>query len=100
MSFRVLIEWRKHYRKNDLDVVAHKIAKVLVIPEIQGSFSNLEMRTCDRLGKLVEEGFLDLGELGGVHDLEYVLHFVQEHHLFGTIGLRPIAKQSKHNLIR
>jgi hypothetical protein len=92
MSFRVLIEWRKHDWEDDLDVVADKIAEVLVIPEVKGSFCDLEMGTGDRLGELMKERLLNLGKLGWIHNFKDVFHFIQEHHLFCAIGLGPVAK--------
>jgi hypothetical protein len=41
MSFRILIEGSKHDWKDSLDIVADKIAKVLIVPEVERTFRNL-----------------------------------------------------------
>lgn len=92
VSFRVLIEWREHDWENNLDVVADEITEVFIVPEVKSSFCNLEVRTGDRLSELVKERLLNLGEFGGIHDFKYVLHFIQEHHLFCAVGLGPVPK--------
>ena len=56
--------------------------------------SYLKMRTRNRLGKLIEQGFLNFGEFIGIHDLKNVFHFIEKHDLFGAVSLWPIAKQT------
>jgi hypothetical protein len=41
MTLRVLVQWRKHDRKDHFHVVADKIAEVLIIPEVERSLRNL-----------------------------------------------------------
>jgi hypothetical protein len=48
----------------------------------------------------VEKGFLNFGELSGVHNLEDILDFVEVHDLLGAVGLRPVAQQPKNDLKR
>jgi hypothetical protein len=98
VALRVLIQGSKHDRQYDLDVIANQIAEVLVVPEVQRSLSDLEVRACDRLCELVEERFLDFGEFGGVHDFEDVLNLVQEHDLFGAVDFGPVAKKTEDDL--
>ena len=62
--------------------------------------TNLEMRASDRFRELLEQRYLDLGELGRVHDLEDVFHLVQVHNLLRTVGLGPIAQQTKDHLFQ
>lgn len=95
MTLRVLKQRREHDRQNHFDIIADEVAKVFVIPEIQGtlgdlakvlavegnswkrgSMTNLEVRTGNTLGQLVEQWLLDLGKLGGVHHLKNILHLV------------------------
>lgn len=108
MTFRVLIEWLKHDWQDDFNVVANEIAEVFVVPEVQCSLRNLldlvswdckvqdavaylEMWACDRLCELIEQRLLNLGKLCGVHDLENIFHFIQEHDLFSTVDFRPVS---------
>lgn len=98
VSLRVLVKGRKHKRENRLHVVAHKITEVLVVPEVQSTFGDLEMGTGNRLGQLIEQRFLDFGELARIHHLEYVFHLIQVHNLLSAIGLRPEAQQAENNL--
>ena len=48
---------------------------------------------------MVEQGLLDLCELGWIHDFEYVFHFVQEHNLFGAVDLGPVSEQTQNDLL-
>jgi hypothetical protein len=52
----------------------------------------LEMRTGNGFGELMEKRILYFGEFPRVHDLEYVLNFVKEHHLLGAIHFWPIPQ--------
>ena len=99
VAFRVFVERGKHDGKNDLDVVADQIAEVLVVPEVEGSLGDLEVRAGYRFGELMEKRLLYLGKLGRVHDLKDVFNFVKEHNFFGAIHLGPVAKEAEHNLI-
>jgi hypothetical protein len=56
------------------------------------------MRTCNRLGQLIEQWLLNLGKLGGIHDFEDVLYLVQEHDLLCTVDLGPVPKEAKYHL--
>ncbi len=58
------------------------------------------MWTSDRLGQLVEKGFLNFGEFSGVHNLEDIFDFVEVHDLLGAVRLRPVTQQSKNDLRR
>lgn len=48
----------------------------------------------------MEEGLLDLGEFGGIHDLEDVLDLVEEHNLFRAVGLGPVPQQAQDDLVQ
>lgn len=52
----------------------------------------------NRLGQLVEKGFLNFGKFSGVHNLEDILDFVEVHDLLGAVGLRPVTQQTKNDL--
>lgn len=41
MTFRVLIEWLKHDRQDNFDIVADEVAEVFIVPEVKRSFRNL-----------------------------------------------------------
>lgn len=41
MAFRIFIKRLKHYRQNDFDVVANKVAEILIVPEVKCSFCDL-----------------------------------------------------------
>ena len=43
MPLGVLIQRRKHDGQDDFDIVANEIAEILVVPEVEGSFSDLMM---------------------------------------------------------
>lgn len=45
VPFRVFVQWCKHDWQDHLDIVANEIAKVLVIPEIQGALGNLNVHS-------------------------------------------------------
>jgi hypothetical protein len=51
-----------------------------------------------RLGELAEKWLLDLGKFGRIHDLENILHFVEEHDLFGAVDLWPVAQKAENHL--
>ena len=42
MTLRVFVEWCKHNGEDNLDIVRDQVAKVFVVPEIQGSLSDLQ----------------------------------------------------------
>lgn len=42
MAFRVLVERCEHDREDDFNIVADKVAKVFVVPEIESTLCNLE----------------------------------------------------------
>lgn len=92
MSFRVLVKGRKHKREDCLHIVAHKITEVLVVPEVQRTFGDLEMGAGNRLGELIEQRLLDFGELAWIHHLKDVFHLIQVHNLLGAVGLGPEAQ--------
>ena len=98
MTFRVFVERSKHNWKNDLDVVADEVAEVFVIPEIESSLCDLEVRACDGFGKLVEEWLLNLGKLCWIHNLKDILNFVQEHDFLCAVDFGPISEKAKDNL--
>lgn len=98
MTLGVLIKWRKHDRQDDLNIVANKVAEVLIVPEVQRSLRNLEMWAGDRLGELVEKWLLHLGELSRVHHLKDILHLIQKHHFLRAVRFRPVPKESEDNL--
>lgn len=111
MTLRVLIQRRKHNRKDGFHIVAHEVAEVLVVPEVKRAFSNLssrvsvavttvampigtdlEVRARHGLGQLSEKRLLHLGELGGVHHFEDVLHLIQVHDFLCAVRFRPVAQ--------
>jgi hypothetical protein len=94
VTFGVLIQGREHDREDGLHVVADQIAKVFVVPEIQCSLGDLEMRTRNRFGELIEEWLLDLGKLLWVHDFENIFDFIQEHDFLGAVGFGPVSQQT------
>jgi hypothetical protein len=91
MPLGVLVKRGKHDRENDLDVVTDQVTEILIIPEVKSTFSNLEMRAGDGFGQLMKERLLDLRKLCRVHNLEDILHLVQEHDLFGAVDLGPVS---------
>lgn len=56
------------------------------------------MRASNRLGQLAKQWLLDLGKLGGIHDLEDIFDLIQEHYFLCAVHLRPIAEEAEHNL--
>lgn len=60
--------------------------------------TDLEVRARHGLGQLSEKRLLHLGELGGVHHFEYVLHLIQIHDFLCAVRFRPVAQQTKNNL--
>ena len=47
MRFRVFIESSKHDGEDDVSIIAYKSHNVVVIPEIERSFSNLRGARCN-----------------------------------------------------
>ena len=92
MPLGVLVERREHDWEYDFDIVADQIAEVLVVPEIKGSFGNLEVRAGDGFSQLVEQRLLNLSKLSRVHDFKNVLYFVEEHDLLCAVDFGPIAQ--------
>ena len=41
VSLRILIKWSKHDRKDDLHIVADKVAEVFVVPEVKSTLGDL-----------------------------------------------------------
>lgn len=99
MALGVFVKRCEHDGEDDFHIVANEVAEVLVVPEVQRTLGHLEVRAGNRLGKLVEQRLLNLGELCGIHDFKNVFHFVQEHDLFGAVDLGPVAQQSEDNLV-
>lgn len=52
--------------------------------------SDLKVRAGHTLGQLSEEGLHDFDKLRGLNDVQDLLQFIEEHHFFWTVGLRPI----------
>jgi hypothetical protein len=48
------------------------------------------MWTGNRLGQLIEQRLLDLGEFRRIHHLEDVFDFVQEHDFLGAVDFWPV----------
>lgn len=110
MSLGILVQRRKHDWKDCFHVVAHKVAEVLIVPEVERTLGDLwlyvsvesrallftspylEVRTCHGLGQLGEEWLLHLGKFGGVHDFKNVFNLVEIHHLLRTVRLWPVAQ--------
>lgn len=90
-----------------MDVVSDKIAKVFVVPKVEGTLgnlavvrkvwavsacrTNLKVGTGDGSSELAKQRLLHLDKLCGIHDFEYVLDLVQEHNFLGTVDLWPIT---------
>ena len=100
VSLGVFVEWRKHDWQDYLDIVAHEVAKVLVVPKVERPLCYLEMGTGDRLGELMKQRLLNLCEFRRIHDLKDVFDFVQKHDLFGAVDLGPVSEKSQNNLRR
>lgn len=98
MALGILVERREHDGQNDLHVVAYEIAEVFVVPEVQCTLSDLEVRAGNRFSELVEQWLLNLGKFRRVHDLENVFHLIEEHDFLGAINLGPVTQQSKNHL--
>jgi hypothetical protein len=47
MTFRVFVERCEHDRKDHFDVITDKVAKVLVVPEIECSLGHLDLKLVD-----------------------------------------------------
>jgi hypothetical protein len=114
VTLGVFVEGSKHDWQDDFYVVANQVTKVFIVPEVQGSFCHLmiiskgrankswlnylEMRTGDGFGELMEKRILNFGKFPRVHDLEYILHFIEKHDFFGAIYLWPVSQQTKDDL--
>lgn len=85
----ILIQCWEYNGQDDRQVVSHQVDNVLIVPIIQGTLSNLEVLRIDTSGQLGEQRNLNLDELGGVNDVEDLLHFVEEHDFLGRIDLGP-----------
>ena len=99
VAFGVLVERLEHDRQNDFDIVADEIAEVFVVPEVEGSLGNLEVRAGDRLRELVEERLLDFSKFGRIHDFEDVFHLVEEHDFFCAVDFGPISEKTENHLL-
>jgi hypothetical protein len=116
MALGVLVQRREHDWKDNLDVIRHQVAEVLVVPEVKGPLGDLEMRTGHGFGQLVEQRLLHLvmlslclasmlwmtylGKFCRIHHFKDVLYLVQEHDFLGAVHLRPITEQAQDNLFR
>ncbi len=115
MTFGILVERREHYRQYGLDIVAYQIAEVLVIPEVKSPLcdltlqsvmlpwfkvrtAHLKMRTGNRFCQLIEQRLLHFGKFCWIHHFKYVLNFIQEHHFFSTVDLRPVPEETQYDL--
>jgi hypothetical protein len=98
MTLTMLMQRPKHNRQYRLYIIAHQTAKIFIIPQIEGSFSDLKVRTGDALGELVEERDLDLVEFGRLHDFKDVFDFIDEHDFLGTVDFGPIFQESTDDL--
>jgi hypothetical protein len=98
VALGILVQRRKHYGQDYFHVVADEVAEIFIVPEVESTLSHLEMWTCDRLCELVEERFLNLGELCWVHHFEDVFHFIEEHYFFSAVYLGPVPKEPEDDL--
>ena len=116
MAFRVLVERCEHDREDDFYIVTDKVAKVFIVPEIEGTLCDLvdaisrrngirfhvvlylEVWACNGLCQLMEQRFLHFGKLIGIHDLKYILHLIQEHYFLSAINFWPIPEKPKDDL--
>lgn len=54
------------------------------------NMSDLKVWAGHAFGQLSEEGLHNLDELWRLNDIQDLLKFIEEHHLFWTVGLWPI----------
>lgn len=66
--------------------------------ELEAGVVYLEVWTGHTLGQLSEQWLHDLDELRGLDDVQDLLQLVEEHHLFGAVGLRPELQQAHDHL--
>ncbi len=98
VTLGVLVERGKHDGQDDFDIIADQVAEVLVVPEVERPFGDLEVRTRHGFGELVEKRLLDLRKLGRVHNLKDVFDLVEKHDLLGAVDLGPIPQETEDDL--
>ena len=42
VTFRIFVKWGEHDGKDHVNIVTDQVAKVLVVPEVQSTFGNLD----------------------------------------------------------
>ena len=62
--------------------------------------THLEMGTGHGFCQLIEQRFLDFGELSRIHHLKYVFNLVKKHDLFCAVHLWPVAEKAQDHLQR
>jgi hypothetical protein len=100
MTLTMLMQRPKHNRQYRLYIIAHQTAKVLIIPQVERTLSDLKVRTCDAFGELVEERDLDLVKFGRLHDFKDVFNFIDKHDFLGTVDFGPVFQESADDLSR
>lgn len=117
MGLGVAVECREHDGQDPGSVVADQTHDVLIVPVVQSSLGHLtlqynkvtytednnsecvfgwewmrhlEVRAGHTLGQLPEERLHNFDELRRLDDVQDLLQFVEEHHLFRTVCLWPI----------
>ena len=76
-----LIKWAVNDREYRLGIQpgqAATVHEILVFPEKESTFNNLDRVRVKTMGKISEEGFAYLVELAGTEDLDDLLRLIQE----------------------
>jgi len=74
-------------------MILHQIDKVFVIPVVQCSFGDLEMRRCNTASKLCEKRAHYFRELFVLNNVQDFLKLVEEHNFFWRVRLWPEFEQ-------
>jgi hypothetical protein len=72
---------------------------IFVVPVVERALGDLEVLAVDAPRELLEEGDLDLLELGRLDDVEDLLDLVQVHDLLGRVDLWPVAEEAEQDLL-
>lgn len=94
VSLWVVVERREHDWQNDWRVLGDKRHDVVIVPVVERTLGDLEVRRAHALGYLSEERNHDFLELGRLDDVENLFQLVEEHDFFRTVRLWPELQEA------
>ena len=90
-------ERRIEHRENHITALSDERYDVLVIPQEKRPLGDLEVGRIYAAGNEAEKRLGDLCKVRRLRELEELLKLVEEHHLLGAVGVRPVLDEASQD---